>query len=121
MANYLEEEDLMPTDEELELMKRAQEAQGTGATWGGTIGSGLGALAGGLIAGIPTAGSAAIPGAALGASLGGGIGNAIGSGIGGWVSDEAEKELAAMQEARGEKQSAFDLREEALRRLLGTR
>lgn len=113
MSDYLEPEDLMPTDEELELMKRAQEAQGTGSAIGGTVG-GLAGAGLSLIPGAQPFAPIIIPAATT-------IGGAIGSGIGGWFSDEAQKELEALQEARGEKQSDFDLREEALARLLGTR
>lgn len=122
MAGYyrLQPEDLLPSDKELEMMKTAQAAPGTGEAIGSAIGTGLGALGGGIIGAIPSLGFGAVPGATIGAGLGSQVGRLIGGGIGGMVAEGPEEELARLQQEREEKITAQQMRDEALRRLLET-
>lgn len=122
MAGYyrLKPEDLLPSDKELEMMKTAQSAPGTGEAIGSAIGTGIGAIGGGIIGGIPSLGFGAVPGATLGAGLGSQVGRLIGGGIGGMVAEGPEEELARLQQEREEKITAQQMRDEALRRLLET-
>lgn len=114
MAYYrLTPEDLMPSDEELELLKRAQGSQGVGEGIGGLIGTGLGAAT----ALIPGVGPAIAP---FAMPLGGQLGRMVGGGIGGMVAEGAEGELADIEGKRQEKITAQQMRDEALRRLLET-
>jgi uncharacterized protein YcfJ len=106
----LRPEDLLPSDEELQMMRTAQSAPGTGGAIGSAIGTGLGALAGGLIGNVP--------GAGIGATLGGTAGQLIGSGIGGMIAEGPEKQLADIEMQRQGKIEAQQMRDEALRRLL---
>lgn len=117
----LDPEDLMPTDEELEAMRTAQSAQGTGAGIGGAVGTALGGAIGALPAlagppGLPFL-AATIP---AGMGIGGALGGAIGTGIGGMVAEGAEDKLLDLRSARDQLGADFDLREEALRRFLET-
>lgn len=117
----LDPEDLMPTDEELEAMRTAQSAQGTGGGIGGAVGTALGGAIGALPllagpAGAPFL-AATIP---AGMSIGGALGGAVGTGLGGMVAEDAEKRLLDLQGRRNQRVADFDLREEALRRFLET-
>lgn len=121
MAYYrLTPEDLMPSDEELDLLKRAQGSQGTGEGIGSLIGSGLGTVAGGIVGTSLFPGLGTAAGAGLGASLGSQLGRLVGGGIGGAVAEGAEGELADIEGRRQEKITAQQMRDEALRRLLET-
>ena len=115
MAGYyrLQPEDLLPSDKELEMMKTAQAAPGTGEAIGGLVGTGLGAAT----ALIPGVGPAIAP---FATPLGGMAGKLIGGGIGGMVAEGPEEELAKLQQEREEKITAQQMRDEALRRLLET-
>lgn len=116
----LDPEDLMPTDEELEAMRTAQSAQGTGAGIGGAVGTALG----GAIGALPALTGAGAPLLAVtvpaGMGIGGALGGALGTGIGGMVAEGAEDKLLDLQGDRDQLVADFDLREEALRRFLET-
>lgn len=103
----LQPEDLLPSEEELRLMREAQSAQGTGQAIGSTVGGGLGALAG--LVGVPPQ---------IGMAIGSGLGGLAGSAIGGGIGEKAQERLSEMEQARQEKITAQQMREEALRRLL---
>ena len=122
MAGYyrLQPEDLLPSDKELEMMKTAQSAPGTGEAIGGAIGSGLGLIGGGLLGTALGPGVGTAAGAGLGAGLGGQLGRLVGGGIGGMVAEGPGEELAKLQQEREEKITAQQMRDEALRRLLET-
>ena len=115
MAGYyrLQPEDLLPSDKELEMMKTAQSAPGTGEAIGSLVGTGLGAAT----ALIPGVGPAIAP---FAMPLGGMAGKLIGGGIGGMVAEGPEEELARLQQEREEKITAQQMRDDALRRLLET-
>jgi hypothetical protein len=106
----LQPEDLLPTEEELRLMREAQAAPGTGQA----IGSTLGTLAGGALSLIP----GAQPFAPMLMGAGGSLGGLIGGGIGGGMGEEAQQRLSELEQKRQEKITAQQMREEALRRLL---
>lgn len=106
----LQPEDLLPTEEELRLMREAQSAAGTGQAIGSTVGT-IGGAALSLIPGLQGAAPALM-------SAGGGLGGLAGGMIGGGISESAQKRLAEMEAARQEKIDAYQMREEALRRLL---
>lgn len=103
----LKPEDLLPTEEELRLMREAQAAQGTGQAIGSTIGGGLGALTG--LLGVPPQ---------IGMAVGSGLGGLAGGMIGGGIGEEAQQRLSELEQKRQEKITAQQMREEALRRLL---
>jgi hypothetical protein len=109
----LQPEDLMPSDEELEMMRTAQSAPGTGEAIGGLIGTGLGAAT----ALIPGVGPAIAP---FAMPLGGMAGRMIGGGIGGMVAEGPEERLSEIEQERQEKITAQQMRDDALRRLLET-
>lgn len=88
-TNYPDEEEFLPTQEELDATKTAAQAQPIGSSIGGAAGTTLGAIIGGIALGIPTAGAGALGGATIGGSLGGAIGSAAGGAIGGAVGDSA--------------------------------
>lgn len=116
----LDPEDLMPTDEELEAMRTAQSAQGTGGGIGSAVGTALGGGAAALTGLIP-GGAALLPVTIpAGMTIGGALGGAIGTGIGGMVAEGAEDKLLDLQSRRNQRVADFDLREEALRRFLET-
>jgi len=116
----LQPEDLMPSDEELEMMRTAQSAPGTGEAIGSAIGTGIGTIGGGILGNIVAPGVGTIPGAGLGATLGSQVGRMIGGGIGGMVAEGPEEQLAEIEQERQEKITAQQMRDEALRRLLET-
>lgn len=122
MAGYyrLKPEDLLPSEKELEMMKTAQSAQGTGEAIGSVIGSGLGMLGGGLLGTALGPGVGTLGGAGLGGTLGSQVGRLIGGGIGGMIAEGPEEELAKLEQERQEKITAQQMRDEALRRLLET-
>lgn len=103
----LQPEDLLPTEEELRLMREAQAAPGTGQAIGSTIGGGLGALTG--LLGVPPQ---------IGMAVGSGLGGLAGGMIGGGIGEEAQQRLSELEQKRQEKITAQQMREEALRRLL---
>ena len=103
----LRPEDLLPSEEELRLMREAQGPEGTGQAIGSTVGGGLGALT--ALAGVPPQ---------VGMAIGSGLGGLAGGMIGGGIGESAQKKLAEMEAARQEKIDAYQMREEALRRLL---
>lgn len=106
----LQPEDLLPSEEELRLMREAQSAEGTGQAIGSTIGGGLGALT--MLAGVPPQ---------VGMTIGSGLGGLAGGAIGGAAGQSAQERLAEIESARQEKIDAYRMREEALRRLLEQR
>ena len=122
MAGYyrLQPEDLLPSDRELEMMKTAQSAPGTGEAIGSAIGSGIGMIGGGLLGTALGPGVGTVGGATLGAGLGSQVGRLIGGGIGGMIAEGPEEELAKLEQERQEKITAQQMRDEALRRLLET-
>lgn len=123
------EEDLQPTQQELDDEKLAASAQGTGAGIGTAAGTVVGGLAGAGIGLLPLLGGptaviapeTVIGGATLGANLGGTAGNLIGNSIGSWVGTEAEKRARAAALRRQRGKSDFDLHQSALDELLATR
>ena len=108
----LRPEDLLPSEEELRLMREAQSAGGTGQAVGSTLGS----LAGGGLSFLAGPGAPALAPALM--SAGGALGGLAGGMIGGGMSEAAQKRLAELEAARQEKIDAYQMREEALRRLL---
>jgi len=119
----LQPEDLMPSDEELEMMRTAQSAPGTGEAIGSAIGTGLGTIGGGLVGSLLGPGgtvAGTIGGAGLGGTLGSQLGRLVGGGIGGMVAEGPEERLAEIEQERQEKITAQQMRDEALRRLLET-
>jgi hypothetical protein len=116
----LQPEDLMPSDEELEMMRTAQSAPGTGEAIGSAIGAGLGTVGGGLVGSLIAPGAGTLTGAGLGGTLGSQLGRLVGGGIGGMVAEGPEERLGEIEQERQEKITAQQMRDEALRRLLET-
>jgi len=119
----LQPEDLLPSDEELQMLRTVKSAPGTGEAIGSVIGTGLGTIGGGLVGSLLGPGgtvAGTIGGAGLGSTFGGKLGQLIGSGIGGMIAEGPEKQLADIEMQRQGKIEAQQMRDEALRRLLET-
>ena len=64
---------------------------------------------------------AALPAASAGAGIGGGLGSAIGGGIGGAQADYAGDQGLKLAASRQQKLTDFQIRQQALAALMGTR
>lgn len=114
---YPKENELLPSQAELDAAKKAQQAQQSKAIGGG-VGSVAGAALGALgLFGGPELAAATIP---LGASLGGAAGDAVGGAIGDAEAQRQNEIVNAAEMERQKKLAAFKLRQDALARLEST-
>lgn len=122
MSRRIKPSDFEVSARERELARKVGEggagAQSTGSTIGSLAGAGLGAL-GFLVPGAGLALGPALMGA--GARLGGQVGGMIGEKSAEGEVDDAEEDLMDIDEQRKRKLADYQLRQEALQGLLGTR
>jgi phage tail tape-measure protein len=122
MSRRIKSSDFEVSQRERELARKLGEggagAQSTGSTIGSLAGAGLGAL--GFL--VPGAGLALGPALmSAGAGLGGQVGGMIGGKAAEGELEDAEDDLMDVDEERKRKLADYQLRQEALQGLLGTR
>ena len=122
MSRRIKPSDFEVSQRERELAQKVGEggagAQAAGSTIGSILGGGLGAL--GFL--VPGAGAALGPALmSAGAGLGGQVGGMIGEKSAEGEIDDAEEDLMDADEQRKRKLADYQLRQEALQGLLGTR
>lgn len=107
------DEELMPSEAELEAQRKAASAPGQDQAWGSGIGSILGGGLGALLS-IPTGGSLAPVLIPAGLGVGAAIGGAAGGAIGNSEASAATDELNAAELERQKKIAALKMRQDAL-------